>query len=81
MRNTMGLRAAMAALALAATVAACDRGAAAGGGGGAAGGQSAEKARADSARDEQKALRDSGVTVDTQTVDTGGAAAPQPEDN
>ncbi|HET7232734.1 MAG TPA: hypothetical protein VFJ16_22170 [Longimicrobium sp.] len=83
MRISTGMRAAVAALALAALVGACDRGggSAAGGQGGAAAGQRTEQARADSVRDEQKALRDSGVSVDTQTVDTGGAAAPPSADN
>lgn len=44
-------------------------------------GKAPEQARRDSAISEQKALRDSGVTVDTQVVDTGGTAAARPEDN
>ena len=74
------LRAGLAVLALAATLAACDRGAG-GGGGAAATPQEKEKAKADSAVNEQKALRDSGVTVDTQTIDTGSAATPAATDD
>jgi hypothetical protein len=66
-------------LALSATVAAC--GGAGGGGNDAAAAQREVQARADSARNEDKELRDSGVSVDTQTVDTGTAAAPAAEDN
>jgi hypothetical protein len=40
-----------------------------------------EEARRDSAVEEQKALRDSGVTVDTQVIDTGGARSTPAEDN
>jgi hypothetical protein len=72
------LRTGLAVLALAATLAACDRGA---GGGGGAAATPQEKAKADSAVNEQKALRDSGVTVDTQTIDTGSAATPAPTDD
>jgi hypothetical protein len=35
-------------------------------------------ARADSTRKEQEALRDSGVSVDTQRIDTGGARLTPP---
>ena len=67
------------AVAAAALLAACGRG---GDGAGAARQKPAAQARADSAVNEQKALRDSGVSVDTQTVDTGGTAAAAPtEDN
>lgn len=38
-------------------------------------------ARQDSMREEQKALRDSGVSVDTQKIDTGTARATPAEDN
>lgn len=80
MRIQLGARAVIAALALVAGVAACDRGA--GKAGGAASAQREQQARADSARSEEKALRDSGVSVDTQVVDTGGPAAATPaEDN
>lgn len=66
----MGMGAALLAAVLAAG---CNQ---AGGGGGAAkSGERTEKARADSIRDEQQALIDSGVTVDTQVIDTG---APRP---
>jgi hypothetical protein len=66
------------AVAAAALLAACDRG----GSAGAAQQKPAAQVRADSAESEQKALRDSGVSVDTQTVDTGSAAAATPaEDN
>jgi len=71
----------MAALVLAASVAACDRGGKASGGGAAGAAKSTTQARADSARDAEKAMRDSGVTFDTQTVDTGGPTAAQPQDN
>jgi len=58
-------------------LAACDRGAGGAGGAGAAAKNPAQ-ARADSVQDEQKALRDSGVSVDTQTIDTGNAAPATP---
>lgn len=74
------LRTGLAALALAATLAACNQGTG-GGGGAAATPQDKEKAKADSAVNEQKALRDSGVTVDTQTIDTGSAATPAVTDD
>ena len=61
-----------AALLAAALVAGCDRGA-----GGAAGGdkdgEPSAEARQDSSREIQEALRDSGVSVDTQKIDTGTA--------
>ena len=61
-----------AALLAAALVAGCDRGA-----GGAAGGdkdgEPSAEARQDSSREVQEALRDSGVSVDTQKIDTGTA--------
>jgi|GEM_PF-3170964 len=59
-------------------LAACDRGAGAGGGGAGAAAKNPAQARADSVQNEQKALRDSGVSVDTQTIDTGSAAAATP---
>lgn len=71
-------------LALLLTLPACNQ--SGGGGGGAeapATPKEREEARADSVANEQKALRDSGVTVDTQVIDTG-RATPQPaavEDN
>ena len=72
----MGMGAAMLCVALAAG---CTQ---AGGGGGAAqSGERAEKARADSIHDEQQALIDSGVTVDTQVIDTGGPRPTPAEDN
>ena len=73
----------VAALALMAGLSACKQGS----GGGDAGGAAAtpknrEEARADSVANEQKALRDSGVTVDTQVIDTGSATSQgAPEDN
>jgi len=79
MRIHLVLRAAVAALALTAGAAACDRGA--GKPGGAASAQREQQARADSARSEEKALRDSGVSVDTQVVDTGGPSVTPAEDN
>jgi hypothetical protein len=71
---TMRMRAAVAMLA--AALAGCDRGS-----GSAQADQAPEQARRDSAVSEQKALRDSGVTVDTQVIDTGGPATAHPEDN
>lgn len=69
-----------AALALAAGLSACNQGG--GGGEAAATPKGREEARADSVADEQKALRDSGVTVDTQVIDTGSATTqPAAEDN
>ena len=70
---------AAAALLAAVLAAGCNPGA--GDGGAAQPGGRAEKARADSIRDEQQALIDSGVTVDTQVIDTGAPkAAPPPDD-
>jgi hypothetical protein len=66
MRMGMGVAMLCAALAAGCTQA---------GGGEAPSGERAQKARADSIRDEQQALIDSGVTVDTQVIDTG---APRP---
>jgi hypothetical protein len=60
----------------AATMAGCNRGA----GADKAGPASAE-ARADSSREASQALRDSGVSVDTQTIDTGTARTTPAEDN
>lgn len=57
--------------------AACDRA----GGAAAKAEKAPAEARRDSARDEQKALRDSGVTVDTQVIDTGGTKATPAADN
>ena len=66
-----------AALLAAALVAGCDRGA-----GGAAGGdkdgEPSAEARQDSSREVQEALRDSGVSVDTQKIDTGTTTQPTP---
>lgn len=76
MRIHPGVRTAVAVVAIAGA-AACSRGS--GETGGAA--QREQQARADSARGEEKSLRDSGVTVDTQVVDTGGAAPQSAEDN
>ena len=70
-----------AALALMASLSACNQGSG-GGGGAAATPRDREEARADSVADEQKALRDSGVTVDTQVIDTGSATSQAaPDDN
>lgn len=41
----------------------------------------AAQAKEDSVRNEQKALIDAGVTVDTQVIDTGGAKSTPAEDN
>ena len=72
------MRMRLAAVVLAAALAAgCGRG----GAGAAQTGQAAEKERQDSIHDEQKALIDSGVTVDTQVVDTGATKATPAEDN
>lgn len=72
----MGMGVALLAVVLAAG---CNQ---AGGEGGAAkSGERTEKARADSIRDEQQALIDSGVTVDTQVIDTGGPRAAPAVDN
>ena len=57
-------------------VTACNRGA-----GAAQSEKAPEEARRDSAVEEQKALRDSGVTVDTQVIDTGGTRSTPAEDN
>jgi len=53
------------------------------GSGNAAGGarEASAEAREDSTRKEQQALRDSGVTVDTQKIDTGTARPAPTEDN
>ena len=66
-----------AALLAAALVAGCDRGAGAAAGGDKDGEPSAE-ARQDSSREVQEALRDSGVSVDTQKIDTGTTTQPTP---
>jgi hypothetical protein len=71
----------VATLALLVSLPACNRG---GGGGNDAPAtpKEREEARADSVANEQKALRDSGVTVDTQVIDTGSATAqPAVEDD
>ena len=76
----MWMRPAAAVLA-AALVAGCDRG---GGGGGADKGKDGEpsaEARQDSSREVQQALRDSGVSVDTQKIDTGTARTTPAADN
>lgn len=73
MRMAMGV-----ALLTAVLAAGCNQ---AGEGGAAKSGERAEKARADSIRDEQQALIDSGVTVDTQVIDTGGPRAAPAVDN
>jgi len=69
-----------AAAVLAAALAAGCKGGGSGDGSGKAQEPSAE-ARQDSVREEQKALRDSGVSVDTQKIDTGTARATPAEDN
>jgi hypothetical protein len=75
----MWMRPAAAVLA-AALVAGCDRGEGGGAGSGKDGGPSAE-ARQDSSREIQQALRDSGVSVDTQKIDTGTARPTPAADN
>lgn len=71
-----------AAMLLAAVMAGCGRGGGGGNGGGSDGaGERSARARQDSARQVQQALRDSGVTVDTQKIDTGTARATPAEDN
>jgi hypothetical protein len=74
------MRPAAAMVLTAAVVAGCNR---AGGGGDGSGGarEPSAEARQDSAREAAKALRDSGVTVDTQKIDTGTARATPAEDN
>lgn len=74
----MGLRMAAAAVCAAAALGACDRG-----GGGGSGGAAKDQAEAqeDSSRVTAKALQDSGVSVDTQTIDTGTARTTPAEDN
>jgi hypothetical protein len=76
----MWMRPAAALLAGAVVVAGCDRGAGGGGGSGKDGQPSAE-ARQDSSREVQQALRDSGVSVDTQKIDTGTARTTPAADN
>lgn len=71
----MWTRAAAAVLA-AAMVAGCGRGA-----GAEKAGPASTEARADSAREASQALRDSGVSVDTQKIDTGTARTTPAEDN
>ncbi len=70
---------AAAVLAAAAALGACNRGGGAGQGGSAAtgGGDTQE----DSARVTAKELQDSGVSVDTQKIDTGGTATTHVDDN
>ena len=71
-----------AAMLAAAVMAGCQVAGGGGGGNGSGGAREASaEARADSTRKEQQALRDSGVTVDTQKIDTGTARATPAEDN
>ena len=70
-----------AAAVLAAALAAGCSGAGAGGGDSGNGKEPSAEARQDSAREAAQALRDSGVTVDTQKIDTGTARATPAEDN
>ena len=72
-----------AAMLAAALVAGCGRGeAGAGGDGEDKDGQPSAEARQDSAEKAQQALRDSGVSVDTQKIDTGTTPRTTPvEDN
>jgi hypothetical protein len=73
----MWMRAGAAVLA-AALVAGCDRGQVGGAG---KDGQPSAEARRDSSREVQQALRDSGVSVDTQKIDTGTARTTPVADN
>jgi len=74
----MWMRPAAAVLA-AALVAGCDRGAGGGNGDGKGkDGEPSAEARQDSSREVQQALRDSGVSVDTQKIDTGTTTQPTP---
>jgi ABC-type glycerol-3-phosphate transport system substrate-binding protein len=74
--TTTRVRSAAAALAAALLLAAC------GGDAGASGQPSHQaEARQDSARSEQKALRDAGVSVDTQKIDTNGVPGAPTEDD
>jgi hypothetical protein len=61
----------------AALVAGCSRGEAGAGGGEEKDGEPSAEARQDSTKKVQQALRDSGVTVDTQKIDTG-TTTPRP---
>lgn len=71
-----------AAMLAAVAMAGCQAGGGGGDGKGADGAREpSAQARADSTRKEQQALRDSGVTVDTQKIDTGTARATPAEDN
>ncbi|HSU15470.1 hypothetical protein [Longimicrobium sp.] len=74
----MGLRVAAAAVCAAAVLGACDRG---GGGGGDGARKAPADAQEDSSRVTAKALQDSGVSVDTQSIDTGTARTTPAEDN
>jgi len=74
----MWMRPAAAVLA-AALVAGCGRGA--GGADSGKDGEPSAEARQDSSREIQQALRDSGVSVDTQKIDTGTARTTPVADN
>ncbi|HEX8242214.1 MAG TPA: hypothetical protein VF541_01915 [Longimicrobium sp.] len=78
----MGIRGAAAVLAACVALGACNRGSGSGsrGDGGRAATGDAE-AQEDSARVTAKALQDSGVSVDTQKIDTGGAQTTHVDDN
>jgi hypothetical protein len=67
-----------AAMLAAALVAGCSRGEAGAGGGEEKDGKPSAEARQDSSKKVQQALRDSGVTVDTQKIDTGTTTRPAP---
>jgi hypothetical protein len=69
----MGMRTAALVLAAAGALAACDRGTPEG--------KKETEVHEDSARVTAKALQDSGVSVDTQKIDTGGARAAPVDDN
>lgn len=68
----------IAAVCAAVVLAACTRG---GGGGAQAAGKEQSEAHEDSARATAKELQESGVTVDTQSIDTGTARTTPAEDN
>jgi hypothetical protein len=73
-----GARIVAATACAAALLGACNRG---GGGGGEVAGEHQTEAHVDSARAQDHQLRDAGVTVDTQSIDTGTARSTPVEDN
>ncbi|HEX8904609.1 MAG TPA: hypothetical protein VF771_07190 [Longimicrobiaceae bacterium] len=77
----IGLRGVALAIAAAALLGGCNRFGGGGDGDAAAEKQDPGVAREDSARLTAKALQDSGVSVDTQTIDTGAAQTTHVDDN